>query len=64
MRGEQLAVDLAHGGELLARLGEGFVGLEGALLGVLELGAQLALAADRELVVVGEVGGDLLAEQL
>jgi hypothetical protein len=46
VRCEQLAVDLAHG-ELLARLGEGFVELEGALLGVLELRAQLALAADR-----------------
>jgi hypothetical protein len=54
VRGEQLAVDLAHGGELLARLGEG----------VLELCAHLALAVDGELVVVGEVGGDLLAEQL
>jgi hypothetical protein len=64
VRGEQLAVDLAHGGEVLARLGEGFLELEGALLGVLELCAQLALAVDGELVVVGEVAGDLLAEQL
>jgi hypothetical protein len=48
--GEQLAVDLTHRGEFLARVGERLLELEGALLSVFELRAQLPLAVCGELV--------------
>jgi hypothetical protein len=47
VRGEQLAVDLAPGGELRARGGDGLLELEGALPCVLERVARLALVGMR-----------------